>query len=102
VFFDDTGKTTLYCQVVKADTLYIWNSSAYVATPDTWALSTIALTESSFVKGLYYANMPTSTRGHYIIICREYSGSAANTDVIISVYDMIWDGVKELFLTEKL
>lgn len=92
VFFDDPGKTTLYCQVIDANSLYTWNGTAYVATPATWSLSAVALTEDSFVKGLYYTDMPAGTpAGLYYAIARD-AASPANTDAISGELDINWDG----------
>ena len=104
VFTDLQGQTSLYCRVVKgpkfgSSAFYIWNGSAYVQTPSTWALSVITLTEETHVKGLYDANMPTSPAGHYFILFYD-NISPADTDEIIGKDEMDWSGTQQNDLTD--
>jgi len=97
-YFDTSGQSNLYCRVIKASNLYVWDTdgSAYAASP-TWANTDIALTEedTDYRPGVYVASMPTSAIGKYYI--EVYSGSSpAKTDTRLQVWEMPWSGTAEI------
>ncbi|TFG49043.1 MAG: hypothetical protein E4H40_03625 [Candidatus Brocadiia bacterium] len=101
IYFLDTAGKDLYCRVVKgpvfgASAFYIWDSNTYSASPS-WSHTVVTLTENTNVVGLYYANMPASPAGRYIILCYE-NDTPVSTDAIINTLDIDWTGSAEATL----
>ncbi len=102
IYWVYTGSSTLYAQVRQGKQAnQIWNTSGTPAfeTYDTANIANydIALTEQGTGSNFYSGNFPTgiTTPGLYLITIHEQAGgSPAESDTILSVGDLHWNGTE--------
>lgn len=94
---------TVYCLIRNRNSL-VWNGSTFVtyATAD-YTDYVVQLTEQGTASGFYAGSMPSgvTTPGIYSIVAKEQlAGSAAQTDPVVSVGDLQWNGSNTLPLAD--
>ena len=87
-----TGLSNVYCRVVRASDLTIWDTGITDFNDNpAWSDTDIAMTENTDVKNIYYASMPAASAGRFYFYV--YSNATpANTDTPLASWTNDWDG----------
>lgn len=106
-FLSDAGATRTI-RIIRRTDFYIYdtNTSTFVATPSSFANTFVDATENTsgdiVINGLYYVNFVPAAGEYEIFV---YSGThltVLTTDAPIAMFSWVWDGTKQVVITDLL